>query len=175
MRHDGGDAETGLAVELDAGVQHQDKGVTIKGKVRTLVDDDAYEEWGASGALRIDPGVSGRGLALTVAPSWENAASATEQLWSARDAGALVPGGEFEAENRLETELGYGLRAPAGLGVVTPYTGLTMGDSGRRTLRFGARWSLTPETTLSLEATREERGGEATPSDALLLRASIRF
>ena len=37
--------------------------------IRVLVDE-SYEEWGASASERIDPGASGRGLSLTLAPAW---------------------------------------------------------------------------------------------------------
>ena len=46
--------------------------VTIEGQVRALVAHEAsgYEEWGASGAIRIAPSASGRGLTLSIAPVW---------------------------------------------------------------------------------------------------------
>ena len=69
----------------------------------------------------------------------------------------------------------YALRGPRGLGAITPYTGLTLSDGGARTWRAGARWKLSDATSLSLEGTREERGGDEAPSDALMLRASVRF
>ncbi len=76
--------------------------------------------------VRLDPGASGRGLLLTLAPVWGTPSSGVDRLWSARDAAGLAPGGEFEAERRLEAELGYGFGAPRGLGVVTPYAGLSL-------------------------------------------------
>ena len=67
MRHDGGDAETGTGVEVGAGIRYAGSGVTVEGSVRGLVAHEAsgYEEWGASGSVRIDPGASGRGLSLS--------------------------------------------------------------------------------------------------------------
>ena len=50
-----------------------------------------------------------------------SAASEAEQLWSARDAGKLVGTDEFEAERRLDAELGYGVSGPDGWGTLTPY------------------------------------------------------
>ena len=81
IRRDGGDAEEGTGFEVGAGLRYQASGITIEGAVRTLIahDDAAYEEWGASGSVRIDPGTSGRGLALTIAPTWGNAASEAER------------------------------------------------------------------------------------------------
>ena len=66
IRHDAGDAEQGVGCEVGGGLAYQDRNVTIEGKIRTLVahDDSAYREWGASAAIRIDPGSDGRGLSL---------------------------------------------------------------------------------------------------------------
>ncbi len=68
LRHDGGDAETGAGVEAGFGLQYSDpaQGLTVEGRVRGLLahSDGAYQEWGASGLLRIDPGISGRGVSL---------------------------------------------------------------------------------------------------------------
>ena len=177
VRHDAGDAERGTGLELGASLRYASGAVSIEGAVRGLLahEDTDYREWGASGAIRIDPGASGRGLSFSVTPSWGNASSATERLWSTRDAAGLVRGEDFEAESRLEAELGYGLRAPRGLGAITPYTGLTLSDGGARTWRGGARWTLSDAASLNLEGTREERGGDEGASDALMLRASVRW
>ena len=177
IRRDAGDAEEGTGFEVGAGLSYQGAGISIEGKVRTLIvhDDSAYEEWGASGSVRIDPGTSGRGLSLSITPTWGNAASEAEQLWSARDAGGLVRNENFEAESRLNAEVGYGVGAPQGLGVITPYTALTLSDGNSRTWRAGARWKVSDATSLSLEGAREERGGDEAPSDAVMLRLSARF
>ena len=71
VRHDAGDAEEGVGFEIGAGLAFQRPGVSIEGKVRTLVahDDSAYEEWGASLRVRVSPGNDGGGLSLTVTPT----------------------------------------------------------------------------------------------------------
>ena len=94
LRHDGGDAETGPGVEVGARLRYAGAGVTVEGLVRGLTAHEAsdYEEWGASGSIRIDPSASGRGLSLTLAPTWGNASSGTQRLWSARDAGGARAG-----------------------------------------------------------------------------------
>ena len=56
----------------------------------------------------------------------------------------------------METEIGYGLGA--GVGVVTPFAGVGLGDGGERTLRLGARWALAPGADLHLEGARSETG-----------------
>ena len=105
LRHDGGDAETGTGVEVGGRISYTDAGSgrTVKANARTLVahEDSGYREWGAGGSVRLDPGVSGLGLSLTLAPVWGTPSSGVERLWSARNAAGLAPGGDFEATRRL--------------------------------------------------------------------------
>ena len=177
VRHDAGDAEEGVGLELGAGLAFQAPGVILEGKVRTLIahDDDAYEEWGASAAVRIDPGSDGRGMSLTITPTWGSAASEAEQLWSTRTAEDLVSDSEFEATRRLDAELGYGLSAPLGFGTLTPYTGLSLTDGAERTVKAGARWAASQNATLGLEAARTQSGAQAPAANAVMLRAQLRF
>ena len=151
LRHDAGDAEEGVGFEIGGGFAYRDRNVAIEGKLRTLIahDDSAYEEWGASASVRIDPGSDGRGLSLAITPTWGSAASEAEQLWSTRTAEDLVNDTEFDAKQRLDAELGYGLGAPRGLGLVTPYAGLSLADGEQRTLRHRG----------SMESVRERHDG----------------
>ena len=99
--------------------------MTIEGQVRALVahEESGYEEWGASGAIRVNPSPSGRGLMVTIAP----------------DTRALGTNSVFEGNARLAVEAGYGIGVGHGRGVLTPYAGLTLGDGGTRTMRTGMR------------------------------------
>ena len=173
LRHDGGDAETGTGLEVGAGLRYVAGALTVEGQVRTLVahEDSGYEEWGASGAVRITPSASGRGLMLRFAPQWGRTASAAERLWSAPDATALGAGGAFEGGGaRLALDAGYGVGLGHGRGVLTPYAGLVLGDAGSRTVRTGARWQVGADAVLGLEGTRRTSGtGEA--GNELMLRA----
>ena len=88
--------------------------MTVEGWIRTLVAHEAsgYEEWGMSGAIRVTPDASGRGLTLSIAPAWGQTGSAAERLWSAHDARAFGSDQDFEASSRLEMDAGFDLRAP---------------------------------------------------------------
>ena len=182
VRHDGGDAETGTGVELGGRVSWTDPetGVSVEANVRTLVahEDSGYEEWGASGAVRLDPGAAGRGLSLRLAPTWGSPSSGMDRLWSARDARALAPDGEFEPERRLEGELGYGLPAFGGGFTGTPYVGFGLSGGDARDYRIGWRLGLArsgPATfDLGLEATRREAVGDA-PEHGVRLGLEVRF
>ena len=112
VRHDGGDAETGTGIEVGGGLSYTDPalGLTVDAKVRSLVahEDTDYAEWGASGSVHIDPGASGRGLTLNLAPTWGATGGGAERLWSAHDARAVAADEAFDAERRFDAELGYG-------------------------------------------------------------------
>ena len=174
VRHDAGDAETGTGLEIGAGLSYVAGPLTVEGQVRMLVahQDRGYEEWGASGAIRITPSASGHGLTLTIAPEWGRTGSATEQLWSARDATALGTDRMFERDARLALDAGYGVGV--GRGVLTPYAGLTLGDAGNRTVRTGMRWQVAPNAVFGLEGTqRADSAGEG--HNEVRLRAALRF
>ena len=175
VRQDGGDAETGAGIELGARLRYTRPGVTVEGAVRGLVahEEAGYEEWGASGAIRIDPGTSGRGLSFRLTPSWGHAGSAAERLWGLGDARGLAPDAEVEAGQRLDAELGYGVGAHPG--VVTPFAGLGLADGGARRLRLGARWALGPATSLNLEGTRLEAANDDKADHRLGLTFSARW
>ena len=175
LRQDGGDAETGTGIEVGAGLCYTAGPLTVEGQVRSLVahEDSGYEEWGMSGAIRVTPSPSGRGLTLAVAPAWGRTGSAADRLWSAHDARGLGANSEFEANSRIAVDAGYGFGLPHGRGALTPYAGMTLGDSAR-TMRTGARWQLSPDTVVSVEATRQASdAGEA--DNQVRLRAALRF
>ena len=202
LRQDGGDAETGTGIELGGGLSYTDpaSGLAVEAKVRGLVahEDADYSEWGASGAIRIAPGADGRGLSLTLSPTWGAASGGAKRLWSHRDARAFAPGAETEAGSRLDAELGYGFSVLDGRAVATPHVGLTRSETDE-TLRLGQRLKLgasewTLESAFSGEV-REYRAGygwrlgqsldltldalrrEATNDDGheLMLRARMRW
>ena len=95
-----------------------------------------------------------RGLSLTIAPSLGSASSAVERLWQVPDASGLERNSTLGPGGRLETELGYGLRASAGRGAATPYAGMSLTQGGAREVRAGARWALASTAHVGLEASR---------------------
>ena len=117
LRNDGGDGETGTGVEAGGALRYADaeSGLTVEGRVRTLLSHSGdYEETGVSGLVRIDPGASGRGLALSVQPAWGQTGSGVRQLWE-RGATAHVSLAN-ESAGRVHAEIGYGLGAAHGPG-----------------------------------------------------------
>lgn len=178
LRHDAGDAETGLGLEAGARLRYLDAatGLGLEAGVRRLLvhEDDGYEEWGASAAMTLAPARSGRGFALRIAPSWGSTASEVERLWSA-DTARFSREAQYDNEGALQTELSYGVRSPLGRGVVSPYAGLQLTGNGDRTWRLGGRWKAAPAFRLTLEGTRTAKDDIPRPSAAIMVRTSIRW
>ena len=177
LRHDAGDAETGTGIEAVAGVRYTSGAVTAEAAVNTLFahEDASYEEWGASGTLRIDPGQSGRGLSLNLSPSWGGATHGANRLWSLDAAQGLSREPDIDAGRRLDARLAYGIGVPENRGVVTPYTGLSLADGGAHTVRAGVRWNVAPGAVLGVEGTRDEGAGANTPANAIRFQTRLRW
>ena len=183
LRHDWGDAETGFGLELGGRVQYADPalGLTIDATVRGLLahEDRDYQEWGASGTVRVAPGAGGHGLSLTLAPAWGATASGVNGLWSRQTTAGLAPQGTRQTPvGRLNAEVGYGF-APFDTGLLTPYAGTVLSEGAARTYRVGTRLQLgrpgATGLTLNLEGTRQEPAGQQPVNQGLRLQATWRF
>ena len=169
-RWDNGTAEQGLGSELGGGVAYTrtDWGLSVdaQGRYLLLHEDGAFEDWGASMSVRLDPGVAGQGAYLTVAPVWGQASSGVEQLWGTA---AVLPQGSNTSQpatgwqpHRLEVDLGYGLALADGRGLVTPYGGLALAGPGSSRYRLGSRLALSSSLDVTLEGERAEQPGQKT-------------
>ena len=184
LRHDWGDAETGFGLELGGRVHYADPalGLTIDAAVRGLLahEDDDYQEWGASGSLRLAPGAGGQGLALTLAPTWGAASSGVNGLWSRQTTAGLAPQGNRQTPaGQLNAEVGYGVAAPFGTGLLTPYAGTVLSDGAARTYRVGGRLQMrggwATGLTLNLEGTRQDPAGQQPVNQGLRLQLTWGF
>ena len=173
VRRDDGDAETGSGVEVGGRLRYVSSwGLSIEAAVRGLLAHEAgdYREWGASGALRFDPGQRGLGLSASVVPVWGTAASGVSRLWGQPDAAALAADNALaSAAGRLDAELGYGLAALKGRGLLTPYARVALTEGADQAWHLGARLALAESLNLSLEASRRARDGAATAHEVALL------
>ena len=178
VRHDGGDAEEGMGVEAGGGVRYVYRGLTLEAEASKLLvhEDSKYEEWGASAAIRLEPGKQGRGLSLSVVPTW-GTSNNVDRLWSAE--GVHTLGGsdkdKYEASRQLNAEIGYGLWRPLSFleGLVTPYLSLSLGEESNSTYRAGARWNIAPNATMSLgfDHTKNQTNEE----DVIMLQGRFRW
>ena len=192
-RLDGGDAETGLGVDLGGGLAFAapKQGVALDLKARGLVAHEArgFREWGASASLTWDPRPgTDRGLALRLRQGWGGSPTGGMDALLGREtlaglaadpgsgAGAGDNGGTASA-GRLEAELGYGIALFGGGFTGTPNLGIGLSDTSRD-YRLG--WRLTsarpggPGFEIGLDATRRE-AANADAEHGVMLRGTVRW
>ena len=177
VRYDLGDGLTGVGAELGGGLRYTVPrlGLTVEGRGRGLVGHRGYTEWGATGLVRVDPGVAGHGLAVTLAPTYGPAASRVQQLWAQAPGQAIAPtGGRAALQAGVDAELGYGLAHVAGATVLTPYGAAALGR-GAAQYRLGGRWSGATGLRLSLEGVRQEAAGQQPATQGIRLQATWNF
>ena len=183
VRHDWGDAETGFGLELGGRVQYADPtlGLTIEAAARGLLahEDRDYKEWGASGTIRLDPGPTGQGLALTLTPAWGAVSSGVESLWSRETTAGLAPQGRTPAPTgQLNAQIGYGLWLPSAGGLMTPFTAVTFAGRGGSRSRVGltfdrpATWAAGLRLELAAERIANASGP---PEHTLGLQLQFQF
>ncbi len=189
VRHDGGDAESGVGVEVGAGVAYADPslGLTAEFRGRGLLGHEAagFREVGFSGSLAFDPSPSSdRGLSLSLSQTLGASASGGVEALYGRDTMAGLGGANDAAgtaddlgRRRLEARVGYGVSAFGGRFTGTPELGFGLSESGRD-YRLG--WRLTPAGDnagwfeLSLVATRREAANDDGSEHGAELRVTIR-
>lgn len=169
VRWDTGEAENGLGAEIGGGLAytHTKLGLGVEAQGRYLLahEEKAFEDWGASLRVRMDPGVKGQGFWLSMAPVWGRPSNGAERLWGGAGSAAVVldssrdrSGRSGWAPGQLEMDLGYGV-AMSDDGLVTPYGGLALGRSGAARYRFGSMLKLNTVLDLRVEGEREEQSG----------------
>ena len=162
-RHDGGNAEAGLGVEVGGGIAWTDPRLGIKLDLlgRTLIshEDDDMGDKGFSASLAFDPRPdSEQGLALTLRQDIGATASGGLEALFADD--PLARRTQGSDSSRLTAELGYGWPLFGDRFIGVPHLGYSLTRSGRE---IGIGWRLAPDKepgaadiTLKLLATRAE-------------------
>ena len=173
-RWDGGGGATGAGLEVGGGVSWSNPGagLTMEARARALVAHrGGAREHGVSAAVRLEPGARGRGLSLSLSPSWGKAESGMERLWRT---GAPAAEAKPRSAPRLEAELGYGVPALGGSATLTPYGGFGIGEDGERRWRLGGRLELGQTFGLRLEAGRRDSPADR-PDNGIKLTLDARW
>ena len=178
LRADGGDADEGAGAELGVGLEYSNSrlGLRAQWRAQGLLAHSAsgFEEWGTSLNVEFDPGVSGQGLALTLAPTWGQAASGGAQaLWQSdrplRDTG-LAPASAM----RMDLDLSYGLNRDRRQ--LSPFASLGLADGVMQRLRLGLRLGLGLADELEMELFGGRNASEnRSPEHLLGLTGRLRF
>ena len=173
LRHDGGDGETGAGLEVGAGLRYRniEQGWNTEVHGRWLAAQGALpEERGLAARFRYDPETLGVGPQLSLGGSWGESASGVHRVWQA---GAADPARHGPLAESLDAEVAYGFTAFGGRGALTPFGTIRLGGDRERVYRLGSRVALGSAATVSLEAERAHRAGEA--DHAVMLRGAARF
>ena len=189
-RWDGGDAAGGGGLELGLSLSHRRPGIGLEvradGRYTVLHQAETFEDRSLSLAVSLDPGVAGKGLRLSLEPSWGNLGGGALHWMAADTAGVMAPGlgipgmgapglgtqGEPERAgwrpSRYEATLGYGWSEHSTREV---YSTLTENGWEGRQLRVGGRTTLGGRLGLrmDLELVRSQRDGAA-PEYGVVLR-----
>ena len=159
-RWDGGDAETGLGVEVGGGLTyaHTTMGLEVDARGRYLLAHrkTGFDEWGGSVTVRFDPGQARRGPWLTFAPGWGAHGSRMAQMWDGAEVlrpSRSVGGAPGLSPDRLDLDMGYGL-VPGGAELLTPYAGLSMAGPQARGYKVGTRLEVDDGLGLGVEGRR---------------------
>ncbi len=170
IRYDGGDGETGDAMELGAGLTRIGAtGLSMSGRVYVLLGESSASEWGIQGNLALLP-QSTRGFALNLSPGYGVSRTEVQQIWEQDLADIATDSNPDHYAPRMDARLSYTL--PAGQGLLTPFSEFTLGDT--RSYRFGLDWKLAPQFDLNLTGERSGDGGD-NPENAILLKGTLEF
>ena len=119
-----------------------------------------HSDWGVSGQLRLVQGGGGRGLSMSLTPSWGVGPGGSERLWALPDASALAANDNAPLASRLDGEVGDGMALYGDRFTGTPNVGFGLPETARE-LRLG--WRLSPAGTgyggfeFRLDAARRDR------------------
>lgn len=140
-RFDGGDGQTGGALEVAGGVRFRSPnvGVELKGRTVAMHAVEGYSESGLSAAIVVGPSTDGRGWSLSLAPRWGGAADMTDMLWRRdyrRGIGGVRPGWG------LAGRVGYGAGLRERPGLITSFGEFDLSARDRRRVRLGVSYRL---------------------------------
>ena len=174
FRHDAGDGERGVGLELGGGLRYRnsDTGLSVESEGRWLAfHQSTIHEWGFGTRILYDPGASERGVSVGLTPTWGRTASGVAQLW---EQGSAVPTSYDATGPRLEAHVGYGFGVPRRRGALTPYVSMALGDEVARGYRVGSHLATGRSTNVNLEL--ERRGHGAAPATyGITARGTILF
>ncbi len=168
VRQDGGDAETGIGLELGGGLRVAYPPWNLRGEVRSqglvLHSADGFTEWGISGSIQV--GTPSEGWMMRVRPSY----GPNPQMTLHRQQTILDVAPSPSGRHRTEVELGYGI--PIHRGSARSIVGVTELPQGRL-YRLGGQ--LSPRDWISLSISGLAHHHQAYIGDlSLHVQASLR-
>ena len=156
LRHDTGDGRTGLGAEFGGSLRFSDpsSGLTVESRGRVLLGHSGdYNDWGLGGTVRFAPGTNGRGLAVSLQPSYGATASRVSELWT-QEAAVVPTAATTPQGGQMNIDISYGLDWTESF--LTPYTRLSLTNTHTQAYRLGTRLQMEDGLIFSLEALRQE-------------------
>ncbi|MCY4349614.1 MAG: spondin domain-containing protein [Thiotrichales bacterium] len=150
LRHDGGDAETGLGVELGGGlawsVPRIGLALDITGRTLLAHADGEFEDRGLAASLTFDPDpATDRGLSLSLRQEMGGAAQGgLDALFADAPMAKRTESDPSDPGRCWTVQAAYGFPAFSGRFVASPHLGLGFATGGDREYSLGGR--LTPAT-----------------------------
>ena len=131
-RHDGGDGQTGVGLEVAGGVRLTGGRVRVEAQGRMLALHTAtdYQERGVSVTASVGAGQYEPGLTASIRPRWGAQGYGAEALW--QDQFQSYTYGAERDDAAVDGRVGYGLQLPGGL-LLTPFGGYGQMGTWRRT------------------------------------------
>ena len=177
MRNDGGDGDTGAAIESALGWRHLSHRTDLELRAHGVFGRNEYKEWGAYGQLRISGGDDEQGLALRLRPSYGGPTRDFGAIWDVESLAAF-DGAQDDSNSddgvyqwRNESRLSYGIQSGGGL--FAPFGEVITADAND-IYRLGVDWS--PHRHFDLNLTGEHRRNENQLGERrILLRGEVAF
>ena len=183
LRHDGGDAETGLGVEVGGGLVWSvpARGLSVELEARSLVAHQVagFRDWSISGLVSYDPSPSSdRGLSASLRSSIGLASLAGTDTLLGGETLAELAARDASRGGRLAAEAAYGFPILGGRFTGAPWAGAGVLESGRD-YRVGYRISSArpskADVRVGIEGTQRESDGDAATEHAVNLRFAMRW
>ena len=137
----GGDAETGMGLELGGGLAYTTDRLTVEGKTRRQVvhDDMEYQEQSFSGSIAYRSKRDHRGLRMNLGTHWGETGSVAQSVWSKSAAENLVRRSKPSSRKGFQGEVGYGFIGPKVRAMLIPFLGVESRYGERQTLKLGMK------------------------------------
>ncbi len=184
LRHDGGDGEDGMGIELGVGVAYQshDNALTFdfSGRSVAINSNSDFREWSVSTSLMYDPRPNtDRGLAVALNQSTGTGlAGDVDSLMNTAAAEDFVQQQDPMKSGSLQAEAAYGVPAFGGRMTSAPLVGYSLSDDVQET-KIG--WRLTPERPkwgsfeLATEVTRSDPANDDDSEYALGVQSVMQW
>ena len=160
-----------------AGLGYAAGNLSVEVSARGLVahEDTAYEEWGFSSSISYAPSEDGRGLSMRLGSAWGATQSGVQSLWNQQDASGLARSTAFEAAQRYQAELGYGIAGRGWNSLWAPFIAVQAADGGGQALRTGLKLTSGPDFEVGLELGRRQGRPGAAPEHAVQLHGRLHW